>query len=84
MADAVRVVHLLRARLDRVGTRHVGDDARHLALPFQSPERLVEHRLLDVGDDDLCAFLEERLHEALTDAARTTGDDRDLAIEVLH
>ena len=84
MADPVGVVHLLRTRLDRVGTRHVGDDARHLALAFEAPERNVQHRLLDVGDDDLRAFLEERLHQALTDAARTPGDDRDLAVEVLH
>jgi hypothetical protein len=84
MTHAVLVVHLLGARFDRLGLRHVGDDARHLALAVELAERLVEDRLLDVGDDDLRVLLEECAHQALPDAARTTGDNGNLAREILH
>ena len=84
VAHAVHVVDLLRARFDRIGPRHIGDDSRHLALSFESAERFVEHRLLDVGDDNLRAFFEQRFDQAFADTARAAGDDRDLALEVLH
>ena len=44
----------------------------------------VEHRLLDVGDHDPRALVEERLDDAAADAVGAAGDDRDLAAHLTH
>ena len=44
----------------------------------------VEQRFVDVGEDDLHALGEEPLAQRPPDATAATGDDGDLAPEVLH
>ena len=40
--------------------------------------------LVDVGDDDACAFLDELPYRAFANAAGTAGDDRYLPVQVAH
>ncbi len=51
--------------------------------PRSHPRRAVR-RLLDVGDDDLRTRRGELLRDRFADAAATTGDDGDLALELGH
>ena len=46
--------------------------------------RDLEHRLLDVGDDDACALLEQRLGDAAADAGRSPGDHGNLAVQIVQ
>ena len=50
----------------------------------QLVDRCLEHRLLDVGDDDPRALLEQRLDDAAADAGRSPGDHGHLAVQVVQ
>ena len=65
-------LHLIALR--NVGVAVTGIGAK---LPG---ERLAAD-VIDIGDDNLGAFLDEQLGCRLADAARAAGDDRDLALE---
>jgi hypothetical protein len=76
---------LARQRSDRVGARHVGEHAEDVVLLLpQRRDGALERALLDVGEDDLHAFLRETRREAEADAAGGAGNNRYLALEVLH
>ena len=76
--------HVLRQRLDRGRRRDVGHDAAHAAGVGQLLDRGLEHRLLDVGDDDPGALLQQRLGDAAADARRSPGDDGNLAVQIIQ
>src|SRR5262249_13352063 len=66
----------------------VGDVAAHTehvgAVRLELRCRLLEQRVLDVGDDDLGTLADELLAQRLADAAGAASDDGDLAREALH
>ena len=51
--------HVLGQRLDRGRRGDIGHDAPHTAEVGQLLHRRFEHRLLDVGDDDAGALLQQ-------------------------
>ena len=67
---------------ERVGVRHVDDPPLDPPVLGELGHRPVEHGLLDVGDHQLRALVEQRPAQSLADAAGAPGDDRDLVGEV--
>ena len=81
----VQLAELLLSVLDRVlHAVRVGDvgvnERRGLA---QYVHQFDGGLIVDVGDDDPSAFLDEHLGDRPSDAVRATGDDRDLPRELI-
>ena len=57
---------------------------RTLPSSPSSFDRRLEHRLLDVGDDDPCPLLQQRFGDAAADARRSPGDDGNLAVQIIQ
>ena len=68
-------------RLHAVGVGHVGVDRRRRAA--QRRRCLGGSGLVDVGDEDTGALLDEDLGDGPADAPGTAGDDGDLALELV-
>lgn len=74
----------IRERLNRVFPRHVRRHGKDLT---RGGQRLLCSRkilLVDIGDDDLHAFLQESLRETQSDTVRPAGDDGNAAAQILH
>ena len=57
---------------------------RTLPASASSFDRRLEHRLLDVGDDDPRPLLQQRFGDAAADARRSPGDDGNLAVQIIQ
>ncbi len=79
---SVTVEDLGRQSLHRGVVGHVRGDPRHLPQVGQLRDGLLEHRLLDVRDDDVGPFLEERPDDATSDPVCTPGDDGHLVLQI--
>ena len=73
-----------RQCLDRGCRRDVGDKAADAAVSAQLLDRRLEHGLLDIGDDDPCPLLQQRLGDAAADAGRSPGDNGYLAVQIIQ
>ncbi len=64
--------------------RDIGHDAPHGAEVGELLHRDLEHRRLDVGDDDAGPLFEQRLGDAAADARCSPGDDGNLAVQIIQ
>ena len=87
--ERAELVHRPRGqRIDVDSLGHVGADGEHPGAALADlADLLGRHRervILDVGHHDVHPFCGERVGQRSADAAGGAGDDRDLALEVLH
>jgi hypothetical protein len=82
---AVGVQRLAGQCLHRLEAHHVGPHPQHvMRLRAELCDRLVQRRLLDVGQHHLHSLAREALGESPPHAAGRASDHRHLALEVLH
>ena len=88
LSEDVDGAERLDGRVDaRLRGRLVGDVGLHEQHVALALERLHARRralLVDLGDDDLGALVEEPLRVREADALARAGDDRDLVLQTSH
>ncbi len=84
MTRPVLIEDQIGQRLHRGRVGDVGDHAPNVSGRRQLGHRGLQHRRLDVGDHHPGPLVEQRLHDAPSDAGGTPGHHRHLAGKVFH